>query len=106
MQSLSILIVAAELNWISTSRMPGALHHAGFEVTVLAPRDALVTKSRYVNRGLKRGLNDWRSNGWQWERFGRVVPVRDHDERKAGDDPGSDDEGAHLPQTLGPWRSV
>jgi predicted ATP-grasp superfamily ATP-dependent carboligase len=50
MQSLSILIVAAELNWISTSRMPGALHHAGFEVTVLAPRDALVTKSRYARR--------------------------------------------------------
>jgi len=50
MQSLSILIVVAELNWISTSRMPGALHHAGFEVTVLAPRDALVTKSRYARR--------------------------------------------------------
>ncbi|MEP6702505.1 MAG: ATP-grasp domain-containing protein, partial [Betaproteobacteria bacterium] len=48
--SLSILLVAAELNWISTSRMPGALHHAGFEVTVLAPRDALVTKSRYARR--------------------------------------------------------
>jgi ribonuclease HI len=39
----------------------------------------LVTKSRYVSRGLKRGLADWRANGWQWERFGRVVPVRDHD---------------------------
>jgi ribonuclease HI len=39
----------------------------------------LVTKSRYVSRGLKRGLTDWRANGWQWERFGRVVPVRDHD---------------------------
>jgi hypothetical protein len=38
-----------------------------------------VTKSRYVSRGLKRGLSDWRANGWQWERFGRVVPVRDHD---------------------------
>ena len=50
MQRLSILIVAAELNWISTSRMPGALHHAGFDVTVLAPRDALVTKSRYARR--------------------------------------------------------
>ena len=50
MQRLSILIVAAEMNWISTSRMPGALHHAGFDVTVLAPRDALVTKSRYARR--------------------------------------------------------
>ena len=50
MQRLSVLIVAAEMNWISTSRMPGALHHAGFDVTVLAPRDALVTKSRYARR--------------------------------------------------------
>jgi ribonuclease HI len=39
----------------------------------------LVTKSRYVSRGLRRGLSDWRANGWQWERFGRVVMVRDHD---------------------------
>ena len=50
MQRLSVLIVAAEMNWISTSRMPCALHHAGFDVTVLAPRDALVTKSRYARR--------------------------------------------------------
>src|SRR5512141_1142710 len=50
MQKLSILIVCAELNWISTSRMPGALAHAGFDVTVLSPRDALITKSRYARR--------------------------------------------------------
>jgi ribonuclease HI len=39
----------------------------------------LVTKSRYVSRGLKSGLAAWRSNNWCWERFGRIVPVRDHD---------------------------
>src|SRR5258706_3086046 len=50
MQELSILIVVAEMNWISTSRMPGALHHGGFDVILLAPRDALVTKSRYARR--------------------------------------------------------
>jgi ribonuclease HI len=51
----------------------------GLEAIDHTARVTLVTKSRYVNRGLKRGLNDWRANGWQWERFGRVVPVRDHD---------------------------
>ena len=51
----------------------------GLEAIDHAAKVTLVTKSRYVNRGLKRGLNDWRANGWQWERFGRVVPVRDHD---------------------------
>src|SRR5690606_32244961 len=47
----------------------------GLEAIDHSARVTLVTKSRYVNRGLKRGLNDWRANGWQWERFGRVVPV-------------------------------
>lgn len=50
MQKLSVLIVCAEINWISTSRMPGALHHAGFDVNVLSPRDALITKSRFARR--------------------------------------------------------
>jgi ribonuclease HI len=51
----------------------------GLEALDHPAKVTLVTKSRYVSRGLKRGLNDWRTNGWQWERFGRVVPVRDHD---------------------------
>ena len=39
----------------------------------------LVTKSRYVGRGLRHGLEQWRDNNWRWERFGRKVSVRDHD---------------------------
>ena len=45
----------------------------GLEAIDHSARVTLVTKSRYVNRGLKRGLSDWRANDWQWERFGRVV---------------------------------
>jgi ribonuclease HI len=51
----------------------------GLEALDHPAKVTLVTKSRYVSRGLKRGLADWRTNGWHWERFGRVVPVRDHD---------------------------
>jgi ribonuclease HI len=51
----------------------------GLEALDQPAKVTLVTKSRYVSRGLKRGLADWRSNGWHWERFGRWVPVRDHD---------------------------
>jgi ribonuclease HI len=51
----------------------------GLEALDRPAKVTLVTKSRYVSRGLKRGLADWRTNGWHWERFGRVVPVRDHD---------------------------
>jgi ribonuclease HI len=51
----------------------------GLEALDRPARVTLVTKSRYVGRGLKRGLADWRANDWHWERFGRLVPVRDHD---------------------------
>ena len=51
----------------------------GLESLDQSAKVTLVTKSRYVHRGLKRGLSDWRASGWQWERFGRIVPVRDHD---------------------------
>ena len=39
----------------------------------------LVTKSRYVSRGIKLGLDEWRASNWRWERFGKIVTVRDHD---------------------------
>ena len=39
----------------------------------------LVTPSRYVRRGLNYGLEDWRRNGWQWESFGLLVPVKNAD---------------------------
>ncbi len=35
--------------------------------------------SAYVSRGLERGLRQWRSQGWHWERFGRRVPIRNAD---------------------------
>jgi len=46
------------------------------------PRPAhvtLVTPSRYVNRGLAYGLKEWRANGWQWEHFGEMVPIKNRD---------------------------
>jgi ribonuclease HI len=51
----------------------------GLEAIDQPARVTLVTGSRYVSRGLKRGLADWRLNEWQWERFGQQVAVRDCD---------------------------
>jgi ribonuclease HI len=51
----------------------------GLEALEQPARVTLVTNSRYVNRGLKNGLSDWRACHWQWERFGQLVPVRDGD---------------------------
>jgi ribonuclease HI len=51
----------------------------GLEALDGPARVTLVTRSRYVSRGIRFGITEWRANDWQWERFGRVVPVKDHD---------------------------
>ena len=39
----------------------------------------LVTSSRYVRMGLAHGIDEWRNNGWRWERFGQMTPVKNSD---------------------------
>ena len=51
----------------------------GLEALDQPSRVTLVTRSRYVARGIRRELNHWRERRWRWERFGRLVPIRDHD---------------------------
>jgi ribonuclease HI len=35
--------------------------------------------SRSIRLGLRHGLELWRENGWQWERFGKWTPVKNRD---------------------------
>ena len=51
----------------------------GLEALDGPSRVTLVTPSRYVSRGLRYGLDEWRSNGWQWEHFGEMAPVKNRD---------------------------
>ena len=51
----------------------------GLEALPEPARVTLVTPSKYVNRGLAEGLPEWRHNGWQWEHFGEMVPVKNRD---------------------------
>ena len=51
----------------------------GLEALPEPARVTLVTPSKYVNRGLSEGLPEWRHNGWQWEHFGEMVPVKNRD---------------------------
>jgi hypothetical protein len=51
----------------------------GLEALDQPSRVTLVTRSRYVSRGIVRCLDDWRATEWQWERFGRIEPIRDQD---------------------------
>jgi len=39
-------------------------------------RVTLVTLDPYVGQGIRFGLPEWRANGWQWEFFGQMVPIK------------------------------
>jgi ribonuclease HI len=51
----------------------------GLEAIDRPARVTLLTGSRYISRGIRRQLNQWREDNWQWERFGEFVPIRDKD---------------------------
>jgi ribonuclease HI len=51
----------------------------GLEALDQPSRVTLLTRSRYVRRGIRRELNHWRERRWRWERFGKLVPIQDHD---------------------------
>ncbi len=51
----------------------------GLEALDQPSRVTLVTSSRYVSRGLRFGLEQWRENDWHWERFGEMTPIRNGD---------------------------
>jgi len=51
----------------------------GLEALEQPSRVTLVTPSKYVNRGLTFGLEEWRTNGWEWEHYGEMVPVKNRD---------------------------
>ena len=63
----------------STERLELLAVVRGLEALDGPAQVTLVTRSRYVCRGIKQGIQEWRESGWRWERFGRIVPVRDGD---------------------------
>ncbi|MGY8768244.1 MAG: hypothetical protein ACKVH8_07425 [Pirellulales bacterium] len=51
----------------------------GLEALPEPGRITLLTGSRYVSRGFRYGLPVWRDSNWNWERFGKRVPVKNDD---------------------------
>ncbi len=51
----------------------------GLEALEQPSRVTLVTPSKYVNRVLAFGLEEWRANNWEWEHYGEMVPVKNRD---------------------------
>jgi hypothetical protein len=47
---ISVLLVSTATTWFGAARMPRALVHAGFDVALLAPKNSLAGKSRFVGR--------------------------------------------------------
>jgi len=45
-----VLLVSTTTRWFGTARIPGALAKAGFDVSLLTPRNSLAEKSRFVAR--------------------------------------------------------
>jgi ribonuclease HI len=64
---------------ISKSRLELLAVVRGLEALDQPSQVTLITRSRYVTRGIRRELNQWREKQWHWERFGRLVPIRDRD---------------------------
>jgi ribonuclease HI len=51
----------------------------GLEALDGPSRVTLLCDSRYVRRGIRHDLAQWRENDWRWEHFGKLVPIRDLD---------------------------
>ena len=75
----SARLEAADEEAASTQRLELLAIVRGLEALDQPSRVTLVTKSRYVSRGIRFGLAQWREDGWQWERYGEMSPIKDHD---------------------------
>jgi len=51
----------------------------GLEALDEPSRVTLMTPSCYVREGIRYGLPEWRKNGWRWECFGQMVPIKNGD---------------------------
>ncbi len=51
----------------------------GLEALPEPSRVTLVTTSGWIRRSLRFGLDNWRDHQWQWERFGKMTPIKNAD---------------------------
>jgi hypothetical protein len=51
----------------------------GLEALGQPSRVTLLTPSPAIREGIRFGLPEWRRNGWRWEAFGQMIPVRNCD---------------------------
>jgi len=73
------LEAADEETEVSAERLELLAIVRGLEALDQPSRVTLVTRNRNISRGLRYGLEQWRENDWQWERFGQMTPVKNGD---------------------------
>ena len=73
------LEAADEETEISAERLELLAIVRGLEALDQPSRVTLVTRNRNISRGLRYGLEQWRENDWQWERFGQMQPIKNGD---------------------------
>ena len=70
-EDLEPQVRGARLELLTLVRALESLDHPA-EITVAAG-------SRYLREGLRFGISQWKQNDWCWERFGRMIPIRNRD---------------------------
>ncbi len=73
------LEVADEEQEVSPERLELLAVIRGLEALSQPSRVTLLSGSRSIRRGLEHGLTNWREHDWQWERYGRLAPVKNCD---------------------------
>lgn len=73
------LRVCDEEPWTRGERLELLAAVRGLEAIDRPADVTLITDSRYVIRGVRFGLEDWRRDGWRWEVHGEMVPVANAD---------------------------
>jgi ribonuclease HI len=51
----------------------------GLEALEQASKITLFTPSKYVGRGIRLSLSQWKRNNWCWESFGEMTPIKHED---------------------------
>ena len=63
----------------STERLQLLAIVRGLESLDEPARVTLVSAGRSISRGVRYGVAQWRENDWQWERYGKLTPVKNGD---------------------------
>lgn len=51
----------------------------GLEALEQPSKVTLITPHRFIGRGIRSGISEWKDNDWKWERFGVMTDIKNAD---------------------------